>query len=143
MVTTRRSNQQRSQSRQNAFQVLPTENIGNLSASRRRLWVILQFLLSGVLTVFQNLNNKLQKRLSDLLLHNRVIAFKTKSISRRRSHEDMLCDTLQEWHRSTLKWFIKPPYSISRAILINSDCCRLPTASVLSNKAGKTRSKQF
>ena len=36
------------------------------------------------------------------------------------------------------KRFIKPPYSIiSRANSIDSDCCRLPTASVLSNKAEK------
>ena len=32
------------------------------------------------------------------------------------------------------KQFIKHPYSISRATPIDSDCCRLPTASVLGNK---------
>ena len=34
-------------------------------------------------------------------------------------------------------------YSISRAASIASDCCRLPTTSVLSNKADKLRSNQF
>ena len=41
------------------------------------------------------------------------------------------------WHRPITKRFIKPPYSISRAASIDSDCCRLPTTSVLSNKSDK------
>ena len=36
------------------------------------------------------------------------------------------------------KRFIKPPYSISRATSIDSECCRLPTASVLGNEADKS-----
>ena len=61
MVTTRYSDQQGSKSRQNPCQVQPTENIGNLSASRRCLWVrttvttvwsgVLPVLFSGVLPV--------------------------------------------------------------------------------------------
>ena len=47
------------------------------------------------------------------------------------------------WHRSISKRFIKPLYSISRAASTDSDCCRLPTTSVLSNKADKLRSNQF
>ena len=39
MVITRYSNQQGSTSRQNSCQVQPPENIGNLSPSRRCLWV--------------------------------------------------------------------------------------------------------
>ena len=39
MVTTPYSNQQRSKSRQNPCQVQSTENIGNLSTSRRCFWV--------------------------------------------------------------------------------------------------------
>ena len=39
MVTARYSNQQGSKSRQNPCQFQPTENTGNLSASRRCLWV--------------------------------------------------------------------------------------------------------
>ena len=39
MVTTRYSDQQGSKSRQDPYQVYSTENIGNLSASRRCLWV--------------------------------------------------------------------------------------------------------
>ena len=50
----------------------------------------------------------------------------------------------KRWHRSIIsKGFIKPPSSISRATSIDSDCCRLPTTSVLSNKADILRSNQF
>ena len=40
----------------------------------------------------------------------------------------------KRWRRPISKRFFKPPYSISRAALIDSDCCRLPTTSVLSKK---------
>ena len=40
----------------------------------------------------------------------------------------------KRWRRPISKRFIKPPYSISRATSIDSDCCRLPTTSVLSKK---------
>ena len=40
----------------------------------------------------------------------------------------------KQWHRPRSKWFIKLSYSISRATSIDSDCCRLPTTSVLSKK---------
>ena len=46
----------------------------------------------------------------------------------------------EEWHRPISKRFIKPPYSISIVTSIDSDCCCLPTASVLSNRADKLRS---
>ena len=49
----------------------------------------------------------------------------------------------KQWHRPISKRFIKPPYSISRATLIDSKCCRLPTTSVLSKKLEKLRSNQF
>ena len=49
----------------------------------------------------------------------------------------------KQWHRLISKRFIKPPYSISRATSIDSECCRLPTTSVLSKKNGKIRSNQF
>ena len=49
----------------------------------------------------------------------------------------------KQWHRPISKRSIKPPYSISGAASIDSDCCRLPTTSVLSNKADKLRSNQF
>ena len=49
----------------------------------------------------------------------------------------------KQWHRPISKRLIKPPYSISRAASIESDCCCLPTTSNLSNKADKLRSKQF
>ena len=46
----------------------------------------------------------------------------------------------KQWHRPISKRFIKPPYSISRAASIDSDCCRQLTTSVLSNKANRLRS---
>ena len=46
----------------------------------------------------------------------------------------------RQWHRPMSKRFIKHPYCISRATPIDSNCCRLPTTSVLSNKADKSRS---
>ena len=49
----------------------------------------------------------------------------------------------EQWHRPISKRFIKPPYSISRAVSIDSDCCRLPTASVLSSKVDKLCSNSF
>ena len=49
----------------------------------------------------------------------------------------------KQWHRPMSKRLIKPPYSITRATSIDSDCCRLPTISVLSNKPDKLRSNQF
>ena len=49
----------------------------------------------------------------------------------------------EQWHRPISKRFIKPPYSISRATSIDSECCRLPTTSVLSEKTETLRSNQF
>ena len=43
----------------------------------------------------------------------------------------------KQWHRPITKRFIKLLYSISRAASIDSDCCHLPTTSVLSNKSDK------
>ena len=43
----------------------------------------------------------------------------------------------KRWHRPITKRFIKLPYYISRAASNDSDCCRLPTTSVLSNKSDK------
>ena len=50
---------------------------------------------------------------------------------------------LQAMAPTSIKRFIKPPYSISRATSIDSECCRLPTTSVLSKKTEKLRSNQF
>ena len=44
----------------------------------------------------------------------------------------------KQWHRPISKRFIKPPYSISRATSIDSECCRLPTNDQRSQqKTGK------
>ena len=49
----------------------------------------------------------------------------------------------KKWYRPMSRRFNKPPYSVSRATPNDWDCCRLPTASVPSNKADKSRSNQF
>ena len=49
----------------------------------------------------------------------------------------------KQWHRPISKRFIKTPYSMSRAASNDSDCCRLPTTSALSNKEDKLPSSQF
>ena len=48
----------------------------------------------------------------------------------------------KQWHRPISKRFIKPPYSILSATSIDSECCRLPTTSVLSKKQEKIRSNR-
>ena len=40
------------------------------------------------------------------------------------------------------QWFIQHPYLILRVTSIDSDCCRLPTVSVISNKADISCSKK-
>ena len=49
----------------------------------------------------------------------------------------------KQWHRPISKRFIKSPYSISRATSIDSECCRLPTTSVLGKKTEKLPSTSF
>ena len=49
----------------------------------------------------------------------------------------------KQWPRPISKRFIKPPYSISRATSIDSECCRLPTTSVLSKKTEKYAPTSF
>ena len=132
MVTARYSNQQGSQSRQNPCLVQPTENIGNLSVSRRCVWVqtTVSTAVSGVLLVFQNLNYKLQRRVPAVL----PIQQSHQKLSKRFSSlsegytKTSYATFYKPWHRPMSKRFIKHPYSISRATPIDSDCCRLPTA---------------
>ena len=92
---------------------------------------------------FQNLNYKLQRRLFDVLSIQQ--SHDTRSfLALGRLHEDNLCVTLQEAMAPTnVKRFMKPPYSISRATSIDSDCVCRYTTSVPSTKAVKTRSNQF
>ena len=74
----------------------------------------------------------------------KVIENKNDTVSRSR-RVDKLCKTLQamELANTMSQRFVKPPYFISRATSIDSDWCRLSTASVLSNKADKSPSNQF
>ena len=143
MVTARYSNKQGSKSRQNPYQAQPTENIGNISEPRLCLEYELQFQVLYLeccqYLVFQNLNYyyKLQRRLMMMCCPtNKVI--KSDTTRRVCTKKTSYATFYKQWHRPMSKRFIKPPYSISRATSIDSDCCRLPTASVLSNKAAKT-----
>ena len=69
MVTTRYSNQQGSKPRQNFCEVQPTENIGNFYRRQHDVFGYeLKLLLSELLQDFQNLNYKLQRRLSDVMM---------------------------------------------------------------------------
>ena len=144
MATTRYySDQQGSKSRQNPCQVQRTENIGNLTASRRCVWVrttVVSTVWSAA--IFQNLNHKLCREDYCLMCcpSNKVI--KSDTINNNvlplgGVHEDKSYATLyKQWHRPAIMsklFFIKSPYSISRATSIESDCCRLPMANVLSN----------
>ena len=133
MVTTRYSNQQGSKSLQNPCQIQPTENIGNISASRICLWVraTVSTAVSGVLPAFQNLSYRLMCCQS-----NKVIKSDEDKIYLSESYTKTSYAALyKQWHRQMTKRFIKPLYSISKATSIDSDCFRLPTASVRSNKA--------
>ena len=44
-----------------------------------------------------------------------------------RSRQKVTMRLYKQWHRPISKRFIKPPYYISRATSIDSECCRLPT----------------
>ena len=48
----------------------------------------------------------------------------------------------EKWFKPISKRFVKSPYSISRAISADSECCFIPTAIVLSSKADTSRSNQ-
>ena len=81
--------------------------------------------------------------LSDVLF-NKVIKSNTRRFLALRGYTKTSYATLhKQWHRPISKRFIKPPFSIPRATSIDSNCCRLPTTSVLSNKADRSRSNQF
>ena len=152
MLITRYSNQQGSKWRQrSSCQVQLPDNIGNLSASRRCPWVgtTVYTAVSGVLPVFQNLNCKLQRRLSDVLpIHQQREASKvTQNIFlatyQRVTRRHVLRHFTSNGTNQYLTDFIELPYSITRATPMDSDCYHLPTASVLSNKADKSPCNQF
>ena len=104
MVTTRYSDKQGFKSRQNPFQVQPTENIGNFSASRRCLcfWYTSYSSFSCLECcqhLFQNRSYKIERILSDVLPIQQVIRSDTMTRSFPAAfgvlREDKLCDTLQ------------------------------------------------
>ena len=144
MVTACYSNQQGSQSRQNPCPVQPIENIGNLSVSRRCLWV--RTTVSTVWSASSISESELQatEEIAWCAAHptksSKVIkkVFQLSEGYTKTSYATFY----RPWHRPMSKRFIKHPYSISRATPIDSDCCRLPTASVQSSKADKSCSNQ-
>ena len=99
--------------------------------------------------MFQNLNYELQKRLSDVLSMpcNKVVkSDRRSSLAPASLHEDKLCDTLQAMTSTNNVKTVNQTsllHIISRATSIDSDCCHLPMASVLSNKAHKSRFNLF
>ena len=58
-------------------------------------------------------------------------------------HEDKLCDILQVMTPTNVQTVHQTSLLHIESNLDRLDCCRLPTASVLSNKADKSRSNQF
>ena len=148
MVTTRYSNQQGFT--HNPCQAQPTESIGNLSASRRRLKA--RATASSALSVTSISESEVQaieKKLSDVIScpfpkviksDHMMFFFYLSKGNTKASYATLY----RESYRQMFTRFIKAPYFISRANQIDLDCCRgLPTASVLSNKAGKSRPYQF
>ena len=92
-----------------------------------------QFLLSGMLPEYQNVNYKLQRRLADVLPKSPKRIQQVSSC--RKATRKQVIRHLQAMTPTKSKRFVKPPYSISRATSIDSDCCRLVhTASVLRTK---------
>ena len=73
MGTTRYSEQQGSKSQQNPCQVQPTDNIGNLSASRRCLWVRTTVSVWSAASISESELTSYRERLSDVLPINKVI----------------------------------------------------------------------
>ena len=96
MVTTLYSIQQGSKSRQNPCQVQPTENIGNLSASARCLWV--RTTVSSVVWSAASFSESGYNREDCLTCcpFNKVIKSVTKRfLALGGLHENKLCDNLQ------------------------------------------------
>ena len=84
-------------------QVQPPDNIGNLSASRRCLWD--RTAVSTAASIFQNLDDKLQRKLSDIVLlihqtksskatHNVLVAIVIVIAIIEELHEGKSCDNL-------------------------------------------------
>ena len=109
----------------------------------------LQLLLSGVLPILQKLNYKLQRTLSERDAH--LPKYQThqkglkmfssyRRVTRRQFMRDFTrdgTDQCQNGSSNLLTRFREQPR------MNTSDCCRLPTASVFSNKADKSRSNHF
>ena len=118
VVTNRYSNQQGSNSRQNYCQVQPTENIGNLSASRRCLRV-----RTTVSTVWSAAHPSVTQNV--FLTIGRV--------TRRQPMRHFTSHGTDQYQNSSSNL-------LSRVTSIDLDCCCPPTASVLRIKPHKLHS---
>ena len=106
MVTTRYSNQQGSKSRQNPCQVQPPENIGNLSVSRRCLWVkttvstvwiaVSISVVAEIQATEKTVSCAAHSRKSSKVIQNVFLALGG-------LHGDKLCDTLQAMAPTNVK----------------------------------------
>ena len=102
MVTTRYSDHQGSSSRQNPCQVQPTEDIGNLSASRRCLWV--RTTLSTVVWSVASISESESRDCLICCPFNKVIKSDSRGfLALGGLHEDKLCGTLQALAPITVK----------------------------------------
>ena len=146
-MTTSYSNQQGSKSRQDPCQV--QLQYPRTSGTYRRhddVFVYeLQLLLSGVLPILQNLSYKLQKRLSYVLPIDQSNQKWLKTFSSLSEGYTKSRNVTHSASNGTDQCLNGSPnlLTISRANPIDSGCCRLPTASVLSNNADKSRFDQF
>ena len=165
-MNTRYSNQLESKSRQNPCHVQPPENVGNLWASRRFIWVrttvstvwsaarISESELLAINTSYRedclmcSPSNKVIKSDSKSFSGNRRVArrrvvrhFTRNGADQCQNGSSNLLTPYREQPRSTrIVAYPRPAFSATkRKKHAPIDCC-LPTASVLSNKAGKSRS---
>ena len=102
-----------------------------------------QFLRYELLPVFRNMNYNAKQVCLMCCPFNKVIKRDSNSFYsyRRITRRKVSSSTLyKQWHRPISKWFIRQSYSISRVSLIDSNCCRLHKASILSKKADNSRS---
>ena len=145
MVATRLLKPAGSKSRQSPRQVQPPDNIENSSASRRciNLGTNYSFYYPECC---QNFRIRITSYIEDCLMYcpfTKVIKSDSKSFLANIIYllegntTASYATFYKQWNRPMSK------RSISRATLTDLACCRLPTASNLSNKAAKSRSDQF
>ena len=107
-------------------QVKAPENTGNSSASIQTMSLCTNysFYCLECWPLFQNLNYKLQRRLSDVLpIYQTEVTRNYISKPFGGFHEDKILQALAPTNAMSTR-FTKPPLSISNATQIDSDCCK-------------------